>query len=171
MNNAHIRKLGFLAAALMSAAAVLLGAGCGKKNAVKEQGAAAPRPTVIVAKVEQRTVPIYSEFVGQTRADDTVELRARVEGVLQKVFFREGARVKKGQLLFIIDKRPFEASLQSAKALLGKATSDLAQAKQRVDVLKAQAELADAQAVLSRAEQDLNRMSPLAKEKAVTEIE
>ena len=170
MNNAYIRKLGFLAAALMSAVAVLLGAGCGKKNAVKEQ-AAAPRPTVIVAKVEQRTVPIYSEFVGQTRADDTVELRARVEGLLQKVFFREGARVKKGQLLFIIDKRPFEASLQSAKALLGKATSDLAQAKQRVDVLKAQAELADAQAVLSRAEQDLNRMSPLAKEKAVTEIE
>src|SRR6185295_5816663 len=51
------------------------------------------------------------------------------------------------------------------------ATSDLAQAKQRVDVLKAQAELADAQAVLSRAKQDLNRMSPLAKEKAVTEIE
>jgi len=61
-------------------------------------------------------VPIYSEYVGQTRADNTVELRARVEGILQKVYFKEGTHVKKGQLLFTIDKRPFEAALQSAKA-------------------------------------------------------
>lgn len=170
MNTLHIRSLYFVLTASISATVMILSAGCRTKTAVKQE-AAAPRPTVVVAKVAQRTVPIYSEFVGQTRADETVELRARVEGILQKVYFREGARVKKGQLLFTIDKRPFEAALQSAKALLGKAASDLAQAKQRVDVLKAQAELADAQAVLSRAEQDLNRMSPLAKEKAVTEIE
>jgi membrane fusion protein (multidrug efflux system) len=70
-----------------------------------------------VAEIIQKTVPIYSEYVGQTRADDTVDLRARVEGVLQKVFFKEGSPVTKGQLLFVIDKRPFEASLQSAKAI------------------------------------------------------
>jgi len=124
---------------------------------------------VIVAAVTQKTVPIYSEYVGQTRADNTVELRARVEGILQKVYFREGTPVRKGQLLFTIDKRPFQATLQSAKALAAKAVSDLAQAQQRTDVLQAQAELADAQAVLSRADQDVARLAPLAKEKAVTE--
>src|ERR1041385_3675616 len=136
----------------------------------KEKHDAAPPPaTVVVAEVQQKTVPIYSEFVGQTMADNTVELRARVEGVLQKVYFREGAPVRKGQLLFTIDKRPFEAALQSAKAVAAKAVADLAQAQQRTDVLQAQAELADANAVLARADQDVARLAPLAKEKAVTE--
>src|SRR4030095_3935611 len=76
---------------------------------------------------------------------------------------------KKGQLLFTIDKRPFEAALQSAKALAAKAVADLAQAQQRTDVLQAQAQLAEAQAVLVRANQDVARLAPLAKEKAVTE--
>jgi len=128
-----------------------------------------PPPSVVVAPVTQKTVPIYSEYVGQTRADNTVELRARVEGILQKVYFREGAPVRKGQLLFTIDKRPFQAAVQSAEALAAKAVSDLAQAQQRTDVLQAQAELADAQAVLTRADQDVARLTPLAKEKAVTE--
>src|ERR1043165_8844036 len=136
----------------------------------KEKHDAAPPPaTVVVAEVQQKTVPIYSEYVGQTRADNTVELRARVEGVLQKVYFREGTPVRKGQLLFTIDKRPFEAALQSAKAIAAKAVSDLAQAQQRTDVLQAQAQLAEAEAVLVRADQDVTRLAPLAKEKAVTE--
>ena len=139
-------------------------------NKSKDKHDAAPPPaTVVVAEVQQKTVPIYSEFVGQTTADETVELRARVEGVLEKVYFREGAPVRKGQLLFSIDKRPFAAALQSAKALAAKAVSDLAQASQRTDVLEAQAQLADAQATLTRADQDVNRLAPLAKEKAVTE--
>ena len=142
--------------------------GCSSKSE-HTTAAQAPPPTVVVASVNQKTVPIYSEFVGQTKADNTVELRARVEGILQKVYFREGAVVKKGQLLFRIDKRPFEAALQSAKAIAAKAVADLAQAQQRTDVLQAQAELADAQAVLARAEQDVARLAPLAKEKAVTE--
>jgi len=119
--------------------------------------------------VNQKTVPIYSEYVGQTRADNTVELRARVEGVLQKVYFREGTPVKKGQILFTIDKRPFEASLQSAKAIAAKAVADLAQAQQRTDVLQAQAQLAEAQAVFTKTDQDVKRLTPLAREKAVTE--
>jgi len=139
-------------------------------NKSKDKHDAAPPPaTVVVAEVQQKTVPIYSEFVGQTTADETVELRARVEGVLEKVYFREGAPVRKGQLLFTIDKRPFAAAVQSAKALAAKAVSDLAQASQRTDVLEAQAQLADAQATLTRADQDVNRLAPLAKEKAVTE--
>lgn len=168
MKTLHIGNLSISLAAPILIAALTVGASCGTKG---EHGAAAqsPPPTVIVAAVSQRTVPIYSEYVGQTRADNTVELRARVEGVLQKVYFKEGATVKKGQRLFTIDKRPFEAALQSAKALTAKAVADLAQAQQRTDVLQAQAELADAQAVLARADQDVARLAPLAKEKAVTE--
>jgi membrane fusion protein (multidrug efflux system) len=164
----QMKNLSFSLAAPIVIAALIAGAGCNTKS---EHGAAvhAPAPTVVVATVTQKTVPIYSEYVGQTRADNTVELRARVEGVLQKVYFREGAAVKKGQLLFTIDKRPFEAALQSAKALAAKAVADLAQAQQRTDVLQAQAQLAEAQAVLARADQDVNRLVPLAKEKAVTE--
>ncbi|PWT89705.1 MAG: efflux RND transporter periplasmic adaptor subunit [Blastocatellia bacterium] len=157
-----------LALLLISCSALLSLTGCSKK-AQEAAAAQPPPPTVIVMSVDKKTVPIYAEFVGQTRADETVELRARVEGILQKVYFHEGNPVKKGQLLFTIDKRPFEAALQSAKAATSKAVADLAQAQQRADVIQAQAELADAQAVLTRANQDVSRLTPLAKEKAVTE--
>jgi len=160
-NNLIFLVVPILAALLTSSA------GCSSEKA--HSAAQTTPPSVVVASVTQKTVPIYSEYVGQTRADNTVELRARVEGILQKVYFREGAPVKKGQLLFTIDKRTFQAALQSAKALAAKAVSDLAQAQQRTDVLQAQAELADAQAVLTRADQDVARLAPLAKEKAVTE--
>jgi membrane fusion protein, multidrug efflux system len=165
MNILHLRNVWLALGALVVAVA---SAACSGKGA-KQEAAAPPPPTVVVAEVTQKTVPIYSEFVGQTRAEETVELRARVEGILQRVYFREGSGVRKGQLLFTIDKRPFEAALQSARALAVKAASDLAQAQQRTDVLQAEAELADAQAVLTRADQDVARLAPLAKEKAVTE--
>lgn len=160
-NNLIFLVVPILAALLTSSA------GCSSEKA--HSAAQTTPPSVVVASVTQKTVPIYSEYVGQTRADNTVELRARVEGILQKVYFREGAPVRKGQLLFTIDKRPFQAAVQSAEALAAKAVSDLAQAQQRTDVLQAQAELADAQAVLTRADQDVARLAPLAKEKAVTE--
>src|SRR5262249_50615721 len=165
------RNVAILASAAFAAATLALSTGCGGKADPKASAATVPPPSVVVAEVAQRTVPIYSEFVGQTKADSTVELRARVEGVLEKIYFKEGSPVKKGDLLFTIDKRPFDAALQSARALQAKAQSDLAQAQQRTDVLKAQAELADAEAVYSRAQQDLARVTPLAKEKAVTELE
>jgi membrane fusion protein (multidrug efflux system) len=166
MDTLSMRK--FSITVLATSFAVIISAGCSKKEANKG-AATAPAPTVVVEQVARRTVPIYSEFVGQTKADDTVELRARVEGILQKVSFREGARVHKGQLLFTIDKRPFDAAVQSAKAAVAKSESDLAQASQRVDVLQAKAELADAESTLSKANSDVNRLTPLAKEKAVTE--
>ena len=165
MNILHLRNLWLSFGALVLAVAA---AACSSKGGEKHDNTPPP-PTVIVAEVTQKTVPIYSEFVGQTKAEETVDLRARVEGVLQKVYFREGSGIRKGQLLFTIDKRPFAAALDSAKALAIKAASDLAQAQQRTDVLQAQAELADAQAVLTKADQDVNRLAPLAKEKAVTE--
>jgi len=168
MNSRHQRSI--LATAIPLLILVLLVGACSRKDA-SHSAAAPPPPTVVVERIDQRTVPIYSEYVGQTRAEETVELRARVEGILQKVYFREGTTIRKGQLLFTIDKRVFEANLQSAKAALAKSVADLAQAKQRTDVLKAQAELADAEATHSKTQQDLARVAPLAKEKAVTELE
>src|SRR5215203_270591 len=172
MKTLQVRRLSVsLAAAPLAAVALLSAAGCADKAALKVEPSNLLPPTVVVADVEQRTVPIYGEFVGQTRARVTVELRARVEGVLEKIHFREGQPVGKGALLFSIDKRPFQAVLQSAQATLAKSEADLAQARQRTDVLQAQAELTDAQATLSKAEQDFRRIEPLAREKAVTELE
>src|SRR5262249_26198443 len=156
MNNLLKPKLAVSIASTMIVAALLMSAACkGKDHATV--GAAPPPPAVVVAEVPQRTVPIYSEYVGQTKALETVELRARVEGTLEKIYFKEGSPVRKGELLFTIDKRPFEATVQSAKAALAKADSDLAQAKQRTDVIQAQAQLADAEATMSKTNQDLAR--------------
>jgi membrane fusion protein (multidrug efflux system) len=79
----------------------------------------------VVASVNQKTVPIYSEYVGQTRADNTVELRARVEEFYRRFTFAK-APSEKGSTPFTIDKRPFDAALQSAKAIAAKAVADLA---------------------------------------------
>jgi membrane fusion protein (multidrug efflux system) len=168
MNILHVRNFAFAVCVLAVAVTTAMTSACTGKGD-KANAPPPPPATVVVAEATRKTVPIYSEFVGQTKAEETVELRARVEGVLQKVYFREGAPVKKGQLLFTIDKRPFNAAVQSAQALAAKSVSDLAQAQQRTDVLEAQAQLADAQATLTRADQDVARLAPLAKEKAVTE--
>ena len=153
------------------AAAVLINAGCKGNDSTKTQASPAPPAAVVVAPVQQKTVPIYGEYVGQTKAYETVEVRARVEGLLTQIYFKEGSPVSKGALLFRIDKQPFEATVQSAKATVVKAESDLAQAKQRTDVIQAEAQVIDAEAILSKTEQDLKRIRPLAEQKAVTELE
>jgi multidrug efflux system membrane fusion protein len=71
---------------------------------------------VTVAKVIEREVAEWDEFTGRLTAADSVEIRPRVTGYLDRVMFREGATVKKGELLFIIDPRPFEAELRRARA-------------------------------------------------------
>ena len=73
---------------------------------------------MVVAEVVQKTVPIYSEFVAQTDARETVEIRARVQSFLDAQHFTEGTIVKKDQLLFTLDKREYEAKLLQAKAEL-----------------------------------------------------
>ena len=164
-------NLMFSAAAAAIVAALTIGPGCGGKGTTKVVADSIPPPSVVLAEVAQRTVPIYAEFVGQTKAQESVDLKARVAGILEKIHFQEGTPVKKGELLFSIDKRPFEAALQTAKAGQSKAESDLAQAEQRVEVLQAQAQVAEAEAAHVKAQQDLARAQPLAKEKAVTELE
>ena len=169
MNIQHSRtRLVLLAASV--AAALLIGAGCSRKNASKAAVAPSP-PSVVVAAVAKKTVPIYSEFVGQTAANQTVEIRARVQGMLEKVLFDEGAPVRKGQVLFQIQKSEYQARVAAAKAALAKAEADLAQAKERTDEIQAQSNLAQAQTGLSLANSNLERYVPLAKENAVTQID
>src|SRR3954464_483907 len=83
-------------------------------------------PEVYVASVIQRDVPVYLELVGQTQGFQDVEIRARIEGWLNTVNFREGSFVRKGDLLYQIDPKPLEAALAGANA-------DLATAKARLE--------------------------------------
>jgi RND family efflux transporter MFP subunit len=100
-------------------------AGCGQGEAQQKQGGAPPPPTVTVAKPVQRTVSDYDEYVGRFTAVDSVEVRARVSGYLDSIDFKDGQMVKQGDLLFTIDKRPFQITLDQARANLTLAQSNV----------------------------------------------
>ena len=110
----------------------------------KQASATPPPPAVVVAEVIQKTVPIYSEYVAQIEAKETVEIRARVQAYLAAQHFAEGTIVKKDQLLFTLDPREYEEKLLQAKA-----------------------QLEGAQARLGKAETDERRLKPLAERRAV----
>ncbi len=133
----------------------------------KQAAPAPPPPAVVVAEVIQKTVPLYSEFVAQTDAKETVEIRARVSAFLEAQHFTEGSVVKKDQLLFTLDKREYEAQLLQAKAQLAKAQADLAFAKDNAIVESAKSNLEVALARLGKAETDERRLKPLAERRAV----
>ena len=106
---------------------------------------AAPKPpAVTVVAVAQHSVPVHGQYVGQTEAVKTVEVRARVEGFIERQVAPDGADVKAGDLLFVIDARPFEAALRQAEANVARDTAALHQAESAVtqreaDVRQAQA--------------------------------
>ncbi len=99
-------------------------AACGE--AQNNQAAAPPPPKVTVSKPVQKMVADYDEYVGRFVALDFVEVRARVAGYLDKIRFTDGQLVKEGDPLFTIDRRPFEASLEQAKAAVEQAKANLA---------------------------------------------
>jgi membrane fusion protein, multidrug efflux system len=113
----------FRALALLVAALVAALAGCGEGQ--KPQ-AAPPPPKVTVAKPISRIVVDQDEYVGRFVAVDSVEIRARVSGYLAKVHFQDGQYVKQGDILFTIDKRPFQNTFDQASANLEIARSNLA---------------------------------------------
>jgi membrane fusion protein (multidrug efflux system) len=144
---------------------------CDRMKAKESAPAGPPPPAVVVAEVIRKTVPIAAEFVAQTDAVQTVELRARIQGVLERVRFKEGADVKEGQVLFEIERTQYEAALQSARAQLAKAQAELARAQEQVEVLRAQAELEQRRAALAKAQLDVARLRPLAQAKAVPQVD
>jgi membrane fusion protein (multidrug efflux system) len=110
-------------------------------------------PDVEVARVEQQDVPIYGEWIGTLDGLVNADVRAQVAGYLMQQGYQEGAFVRKGQLLFQIDPRPFQAALDQSQG-------QLAQAK---------AQLANTKAIQVRTELDVNRYTPLAAEQAASQ--
>jgi RND family efflux transporter MFP subunit len=111
-----------LVAALVIAAAFSTLAGCGEA----QKQSSAPPPSVTVAKPVERTVIDQDEYVGRFVAVDSVEIRSRVSGYLAEIRFTDGQTVKKGDLLFVIDHKPFQIVLDQMRANLAQARANLA---------------------------------------------
>lgn len=155
-----------LAAASLAAASLL--AGCERGRSAEAPAApAAPAPAVVVAEVIRRSVPVVRDFVARTEGVPTVEIRARVQGILERVEFQEGFEVRKGQVLFVIQPDEYRAALRSARAHLTRAEADLTRARDVSVVARAEAALRQAQADLSRARQDVARYRPLVEARAL----
>lgn len=107
-------------------AAVLVAAGCSKSTSAANP---AGPPDVEVVQVEQKDVPIYSEWIGTLDGMVNAAIKAQVTGYLLKQDYTEGSLVRKGQVLFEIDARPFQAALDQAKGQLAQANGQLAQAR------------------------------------------
>jgi membrane fusion protein, multidrug efflux system len=133
---------------------VVIGLIVGAMRPKGTSGAVPAAPSdVLVTQVEQKDVPIYGEWIGTLDGLTNADVRAQVTGYIMRQAYQEGAFVKKGQLLFEIDPRPFQAALDQAEG-------QLAQAK---------ATLANAQAVQGRTQLDVERYTPLAKEQAASQ--
>jgi membrane fusion protein (multidrug efflux system) len=112
----------------------------------KEEPAQLSPPDITVFQTEAQQVPIYQEFVGQVYGFKDIAIRARVEGYLEGIHFKEGSRIKKGTLLYDLDSQPFEEKVAAQMS-----------------------KLAEAKTMLVKAESDLNRIKPLAEQKAVSQ--
>jgi membrane fusion protein (multidrug efflux system) len=133
-----LRRSGLVASCL----ALLLAAGCGKE----QKAAAPPPPAVEVSEVIRKDVPVYTDWVGTTDGLVNATIQAQVTGYLVKQSYREGELVQKGQVLFEIDPRTFQAAVDGAKGAL-------AQAEARWETAKA----------------NLQRVRPLAEKNAVSQ--
>src|SRR6266853_2728981 len=118
-----------------------------------------PAPVVEVATVEQKDVPIYGEWIGTLTGHVNAGIKAQVTGYLLRQNYKEGAYVWKGQLLFEIDARPFQAALDQAKGQLAQAEAQLVQGE---------AQLATAEANQLKSQLDVEKYGPLAKADAVS---
>ena len=144
---------------------VLQNAGCDKPGA---QAAGTPSaPEVTVETAERREVPILMDLAARVEAIATVDIFANVEGRLIETSFREGSVMKKGQMLFRIDPRRYQAAVQSAEAAVEKAEAELEMSREQQHLINAQAALRQAEADYLRANQDAERLKPLAASRAV----
>lgn len=162
-----------LSAFALAGAAFIAVSGCGKKAPQMAYSA----PEVQVSKPIKKTFEVWDEYTARVEPLEFVELRSRVSGYLEKIFFKEGQIVKAGDLLFVIDPRPYEASLAAAKASVKEVEARLLLAKTNLerakdllksnaiskeiydtresDVLSTEASLLNAQALLKEAELNL----------------
>lgn len=111
------------------AAILALGLAACEPSQSQTEKAAPPPPQVTVARPVTKTVVDQDEYVGRFVAVDSIEVRARVSGYLSEVHFKDGKMVKQGDLLFTIDRRPFQNALEQARASLAQAKANLAYAE------------------------------------------
>jgi membrane fusion protein (multidrug efflux system) len=151
--------------ALVAMLFILALSGCSGTSSAA--GAPQTPPEVQVARVEQRDVPNYRQWIGTLDGMVNSAIKAQVTGYLLTQNYTEGSFVKKGQLLFEIDARPFQAALEQAQGQLAQANGQLAQAK--AQMIQSQAQVAQAQANQRRTQLDVNRYTPLAAQQAITQ--
>src|ERR1700676_5012147 len=150
MNNLFRRSL--VIATVLCLIVIALIVGALRPKHASGAGTTAP-PDVMVAQVEQKDVPIYGEWIGTLAGQVNANVQAQVTGYLLKRDYQEGSPVRKGQLLFAIDPRPFQAALDQAEGQLAQAT----------------AQLAKGEAVQGRTQRDMERYIPLAREQAASQ--
>ncbi|GAB6142258.1 efflux RND transporter periplasmic adaptor subunit [Methylosoma difficile] len=109
---------------------------CGKSETTATAAVPPPKPSIVASQPLQKDIVEWDEYTGRLQAVESVDIRARVSGYLQQIGFKDGGKVKKGDLLFVVDPRPYMAQLHQAKAELDRATSRLELAQN--DVQRAQ---------------------------------
>jgi multidrug efflux system membrane fusion protein len=127
MKRRAVSKL--LSSFLFLVAIGVLLAACGQGQEARQPAGDPPPAVVSVAKVEVRKVMQWDEFIGRIEATDSVEIRPRVSGFIDSVRYKEGSEVKKGDILFVIDQRPYRAALDRAEAELAQARAQAALSK------------------------------------------
>ncbi len=149
---------------LIAGAAVVI-----SRSTTKKQAPPPPPPQVLAAAVEQRDLPIEHEWIGTLDGLVNADIRAQVTGYLLRQDYQEGSFVRKGQLLFQIDPRPFEATVLQASGQYEQAKAQLAQAQ--AGLATAESNLATTEATQLRTQLDENRYTPLFAEHAATKQE
>ena len=157
-------KLEVFNATLVLLATLVTTTGCSNQT----NGATTPAPLdVEVVEVQQRDVPIYSEWIGTLDGLVNADIKAQVTGYLLEQAYQEGSFVKKGQLLFQIDPRPFQAALDLALGQQAQSEGQLAQAQ--AELAQAEAQVSVAEANQRRTQLDVDRYTPLAQQQAITQ--
>ncbi len=159
----------FFLASFAVAVLSLSGSACQSTPSTARAAPSLPPPAVTVIEVTPEDVPIYGEYAAETFARDMVEVRGRVDGYIEKRLFQVGSDVAAGQVLFELDKRPYEADVAKAKGDVAQSEANLEFARKQVTLLQAQADLAQSQANELKAKQDVDRLKPLVKEDAAAQ--
>src|SRR5579862_9479909 len=151
----RLKHVAWASAGVLVVVLILFAARSGAKPTTQ----APPPPVVEVAPVEQKDIPVYREWIGTLSGQVNADIKAQVTGYLLTKNYKEGSYVTKGQLLFEIDPRPFQATLDQAKGQLAQAEAQLVQEEAR---------LATAEANQLKSQLDVEKYGPLAKADAVS---
>jgi membrane fusion protein (multidrug efflux system) len=149
-----LKHVGWASGVMVALILLIVVAQSGAKPSVQ-----APVPVVEVAVAEQRDVPVYGEWIGTLAGQVNADVKAQVTGYLLTRNYKEGSFVRKGQVLFEIDPRPFQAALDQAKGQLAQAQAQL---------IQDQAQLATAEANQLKSQLDVEKYGPLARVDAVS---